>query len=398
MRNAHLMRIGVDATCWANGRGYGRYTRHLLPALASLAPQHEFVCFLDRLAAQSFDLTSPNVRQVVVSQSRSPTQAASAEGNRSPSDMLRLTHAVWRERLDVFFSPSVYTYFPLPPFLRAVVTVHDAIAERFPELTLPSRRARMMWNLKVGLAVRQARLVLTVSDFAAQDLARFLKIPPRRIRVAVEAPAPVFQPSRDEARLTEITSRLGIPPDARWFIYVGGFNPHKHVDAIILAHAEAVRDLKENAPYLLLVGTVDADVFHGGQDQIRRTIEEAGTGRLVKWTGFVPDEDLRYLHSRALALVMASACEGFGLPAVEAAACGAPVIATTESPLPQLLAGGGIFVAPGDSRAMSAAMRLLMTDEAARVAMGTKALQQVGSLHWRRTAEAALQVLEEAVA
>ena len=392
------MRIGVDATCWANGRGYGRYTRHLLPALVSLGRHHEFVCFLDARAADTFDLKAPNLRAVLVKQSRSPTEAASADGNRSPADMLRMTGAVWRERLDVFFSPSVYTYFPLPPFLSAVVTVHDAIAERFPELTLPSPRARLLWKLKVGLAVRQARLVLTVSDFASADLTRYLRIPQERIRVAVEAPAPAFQPVHDPNRLELLTRRLGIPSSARWFIYVGGFNPHKHVEDIVRAHAEAIRRAPADPPYLLLVGTIDADVFHGSQALIRRAIDEAGTGTMVKWTGFVPDEELTFLHSRALALVMASACEGFGLPAVEAAACGAPAIATTESPLPQLLAGGGIFVAPGDHAGLSDAMVTMMTDEAGRNRMAVEALRRARELQWPRTAEAALATLEEAAA
>jgi glycosyltransferase involved in cell wall biosynthesis len=392
------MRIGVDATCWANGRGYGRYTRHLLPALAALGRHHEFVCFLDARASETFDLKGPNIRPVVVRQSRSPTEAASAEGNRSPADMLRLTGAVWRERLDVFFSPSVYTYFPLPPFLPAVVTVHDAIAERFPELTLPSPRARLLWKLKVGLAVRQARLVLTVSDFASSDLTRFLKIPQRRIRVAVEAPAPIFQPAHDDARLAEILGRLGLSSDARWFIYVGGFNPHKNVDAIVRAHAEAIRRVPDNPPRLLLVGTIDSDVFHGSQAQIRRAIQEAGSESMVKWTGFVPDEDLRYLHSRALALVMPSACEGFGLPAVEAAACGAPVIATTESPLPQLLAGGGFFVAPGDHAALEKAMVSMMTEEPARAAMARVARERAGAIQWPRTADTGRRGVDEVAA
>lgn len=392
------MRIGVDATCWANGRGYGRYTRHLLPELVKLAPHHEFVCFLDERAAETFDLAAPNLRRVVVSQSRSPTEAAAADGNRSPSDMLRLTRAVWREHLDVFFSPSVYTYFPLPPFLAAVVTVHDAIAERFPELTLPSSRARLLWKLKVGLAVHQARLVLTVSDFASGDLTRFLGIAPSRIRVAVEAPAPAFLPAHDPGRLAAITGRLGIPGDARWFIYVGGFNPHKNVDVIVRAHAAALKSAPGSNPYLLLVGTVDADVFHGSQAQIRQAIGQSGTENLVKWTGFVPDEDLRYLYSGALALVLPSACEGFGLPAVEAAACGAPVIATTQSPLPQILAGGGIFIAPGDEQALAEGMKQMLSDEEKRSAMGRTALERASALRWPLTAQAALRTLEEAVA
>src|SRR6516162_6859314 len=145
------MRIGVDVACWANSRGYGRFAREVLRALVPLAPDDGFVSFADDRAAEQFDLVAPNVRLVRVAQSASPTAAATANGARSVSDMLRFTRAVWREPLDVFFSPSVYTYFPLPPRLRAVVTVHDAIAERFPQLTLPSARARLFWRLKVGL-------------------------------------------------------------------------------------------------------------------------------------------------------------------------------------------------------------------------------------------------------
>ena len=392
------MRIGVDATCWVNGRGYGRYTRHLLPAMAALGGEHEFVCFLDGRAAERFDLDAPNVRRVIVPQSQSPTEAASADGNRSPADMLRLTRAVWREKPDVFFSPSVYTYFPLPPFQAAVVTVHDAIAERFPELTLPSRRARLMWRLKVGLAVRQARLVLTVSDFSARDIARYLHIAPERIREAVEAPAPTFHPSADPARAAAVCRRLGLPEGARWFIYVGGFNPHKYVDLIVRAHAAVLQNAGSPPPYLLLVGAIEGDVFHGNQGQIRRAIAAAGTESLVKWTGFVPDEDLVHLHSDALALVLPSACEGFGLPAIEAAACGAPAIATTESPLPELLEGGGIFIAPGDEAALTAAMRRMLSEPAARAAMAARALERAGALAWPRTARDALGAITEAAA
>ncbi|HEU4565231.1 MAG TPA: glycosyltransferase, partial [Gemmatimonadaceae bacterium] len=183
------MRIGVDATCWANGRGYGRFARELLRAMVAIDTDDEFLCFADPLAAERFDVRAPNVRVVRVAQRVAPALAAAADGNRSPADMLRLTSAVRRERPDVFFSPSVYSYFPLPPGLAAVVTIHDAIAERFPELTLPSARARLFWRLKVGLALRQARLVLTVSDYSARDLQRVLGVEAERIRVAVEAPA-----------------------------------------------------------------------------------------------------------------------------------------------------------------------------------------------------------------
>jgi len=391
------MRIGVDATCWANGRGYGRFTRHLVSAMAAAAPGDQFFCFLDAASAACFELRAANVTAVLVKQGSAPTAAAAAQGYRAPLDMLRLTRAVWRARPDVFFSPSVYTYFPLPPGQRAVVTVHDAIAERFPELTLPSPRARLFWRLKVGLALRQARLVLTVSDFAAGELAEVLHLSPARIRVSGEAPAAAFQPTRAPEEIRRAAANAGVPEGARWLMYVGGFNPHKHVDAIVRAHAAVAREFA--APlHLLLVGTIDKDVFHGDQANIRRAIAEAGTEALVHWTGFVPDEELRHLHSGAVALVLPSASEGYGLPAVEAAACGAPVIATVASPLPQLLEGGGIFVRPGDDAALIAALRRMLGDEPARARMGSVARERAAALSWPRAAEAALAALREAAA
>lgn len=391
------MRIGVDATCWANGRGYGRFTRELVTAMVHEAPGDEFVCFLDARAHDRFTLDAVNTTIVVVPQRVSPTQAAGADSARSLRDMLRLSRAVWRARLDVFFSPSVYTYFPLPPGVPAVVTIHDAIAERFPELTLPSRRARLFWNAKVALAIRQARLVLTVSEFAAGEIADVHRVPRARLRVALEAPADAYRPSGNRAEVTAAARRAGMDGSARWFAYVGGFNPHKHVDVLVRAHA-AVSAGMADPPLLLLVGSLDGDVFHGAQADIREAIRRAGTETLIRWTGYVPDEELRHLLSGALALVLPSASEGFGLPAVEAAACGTPVVATTASPLPDLLAGGGLFVPPGDAGALESALRLLLADETGRRALGVTARRRAAALTWPAGARAALAALREAAA
>ena len=390
------MRIGVDATSWANGRGYGRFARELMRAMAALAPDDEFVCFGDRRAFDALGESVPNVRRVEVEQAVSPTLAASADGNRSPRDMLRLTRAVASVRPDVFFSPTVYTYFPLPLRLPAVVTIHDTIAERFPHLTLPSARARLFWRLKVGLAVRQARLVLTVSDYAARSIAAVIGVRSDRIRVAVEAPAEAFRPSTP-GEIAAAAERHGLPTGATWFVYVGGFNPHKRVDLILRAHAAMARELQP-APYLLLVGGTSGDVFFGEVERLRALERELGTSSHVRWTGFVPDEELRHLHAGAIAALLPSECEGFGLPAVEAAACGTAVVATTESPLPELLADGGIFVPPGDLEALSAAMRLLATDAERRRALATRALSRAGALTWPACARSALGAIREAAA
>jgi len=367
-------------------------------ALSRVAPPGDrFVCFGDRRALDAYSDPAPNVRLVEVALDESPTVAASAESSRSLSDLLRLTRAVAAERLDVFFSPSVYTYFPLPPRLPAVVTIHDTIPEQFPEMTLPTSRARLFWSLKVRFALMQARLVLTVSEYSARSIVRHLKVDRDRIRVCTEAPAPVYRPSSDD-EIRAAATRLGLPPNVPWFVYVGGFNPHKRVDLVLKAHAAVIADTSSSAPapHLLLVGTRTEDVFHGEGARLDTIIAQAGTRHLVHWTGFLPDEELAPLLGGATGLLLPSESEGFGLPAVEAAACGTPVIATTESPLPELLAGGGVFVKPGDLDALSTAMRQLLHDNAGRREMGRRALEQARMLSWDRAAEVTYATLTEA--
>jgi glycosyltransferase involved in cell wall biosynthesis len=366
--------------------------------MAAMASDDTFLCFVDRRAAKQFDLSAHNVELIEVPQHTSPTTAAAAEGFRTPMDMLRLTRAVWRVAPDVFFSPTVYTYFPLPPRLRAVVTVHDTIAERFPTLTMPTPRDRIFWKAKVWLALKQARVILTVSEFAAREIASVLGVDEGRIRVAVEAPAPVFRESDSPERVAQLAIRAGVPTGSRWFTYVGGFNPHKRVDVLIAAHAEVARQVPNTPPHLLLIGTRTGDVFHRAGQDLDRLITAAGTDRLVHWTGFVEDEELRYLHAGAVASVLPSECEGFGLPAVEAAACGAPVIATLASPLPELLEGGGIFVAPGEPALLAEAMMAVLADGELSASLGKRARERASALKWNDAARVALAALSEAAA
>jgi glycosyltransferase involved in cell wall biosynthesis len=390
------VRIGVDGACWANRRGYGRFAREIVAAMAKAAPDDELVCFVDAAAERAFPLAGSNVRLVRVALGRSAAEAASADGARSPWDMLRMSRAVARETLDVFFSPSVYTYFPLPLRLPAVVTVHDAIADRHPELTLPTRRARLFWRMKVALALRQARVVLTVSEYARRDVAGFHGLDAARLRVAVEAPAEGYRPRSDVSGIEAAARGAGVPDGASWFTYVGGFNPHKNVDVLIRAHARYAHELGSRAPHLVLVGATDGDNFHGSLAQLVALVDEVGSPDLVHWPGFLPDEELSRLLSGSVALALVSEVEGFGLPAVEAAACGCPVIATLESPLPELLEGGGVFVAPRDEDALLHALRTLHGDRATRDCMASTALARASALSWPRAAGAVLDALREA--
>jgi alpha-1,3-rhamnosyl/mannosyltransferase len=278
-----------------------------------------------------------------------------------------------------------------------VVTIHDTIPERFPELTLPTRRARLFWRAKVSVAIAQAHLVLTVSQQSARDIVAYLGVRSERIRVAPNAPAAAFRPSDSAEEIARVAARVGLPPGARWFVYVGGCNPHKRLDIAVRAHAALVAERGSAAPWPVLVGP-DDDVFHADRDSVRALIHALGSAHRVAWTGFLEDEVLRHLHSGAVGLVLRSQLEGTGLPALEAAACGTPVVATTASPLPELLAGGGVFVAPGDEAALRGALARLLDDGSTRRSMGAAALTRARTLDWADSGARALAALREAAA
>ena len=238
--------------------------------------------------------------------------------------------------------------------------------------------------------------MLAVSNYAASQAEKYLGVARNRLRVTLEGVSATYRPSERADDIAAAAARAGVPAGARWLIYVGGFGPHKHVDLIVRAHASVVRRSQQSVA-LVLAGP-SQDGFHGDVAGIKKTVAECGTGDLVRWVGYLPDEDLRHLHSGAVALMLVSASEGFGLPAVEAARCGAPVIATIESPLPNILSGGGVFVPPGSAPAITRAIELLLTDEPARLAMGAKALERASALSWTHSARVALDALEATAA
>lgn len=391
------MRVGIDATCWSNPRGYGRFTRNLLAALLAEPHEHQYVLFVDRATHDHCAWPLPaGAEIVVVPTSMAPSAAASANGSRSLVDLWRMTAAVARTELDVFFFPSVYTYFPVLPGLRVLLGVHDVIAETYARQVFPGPLQRWLWSVKGWLGRRQSACIVTVSDYARDRIAEHFDWPADRLWVVGEAPAPVFRPLAN--RGAALAAR-GFAPNDRYIMCLGGLNPHKNLlmllDVLGQLHADPnYADLR-----LVLVGPAEEDTFTPGAGTLRRRLRELGLENAVHFTGFIEDEEVVAWLNGALALVMPSLEEGFGLGAVEAAACGTPVIATCNSPLPQLLDGGGLFVDPVRPEQLHAALATLLTDEDCRRRLGETALQRAQALTWPRAAgqfRALLDTLEAA--
>src|SRR5882762_8485244 len=386
------MRIGVDATCWATRRGYGRFLRAFLTATLAVDRENEYTFFID---SENDEFPLPVHRaKIIRAECGAPTsKAAGADGRRSLRDMWSLSRTINRQNLDLFFFPSVYSYVPLRRALPKIVAVHDVIPEFYPELVFPTLRSKLYWHAKVKLACAQAKLIVTVSEYSRRCLAKYLSIEPSRLRVVNEASDPVF---RQIERLNHgDVGTIGISSETRFLTYVGGFSPHKNLTLLV----DVFRELQSQPQFadlrLLLIGDYERDVFYSCYKQIEAQVQQAGLQGKVLFTGYLDDQVLVVLLNLAQALVLPSFCEGFGLPAIEAAACGAPTVVTTNSPMPELLGQGTIGVAPNDRAGLLTALTWILGDPAKQQAMRKAALAAAARFSWENSARQLLDIFEE---
>ena len=374
------MRIGVDGGCWTNRRGYGRYLRELVAALARIDCENEYVVFLDSGADRSEPWPAPFEPRFVDTRTAT-AEAARADGRRSIPDVLRMSFAAARERFDMFFFPSVYSYFPLLRPAPMLLCVHDTIAESYPELAFASRRQERFWRMKVRMALWQADRCLTVSEYSKRCIQETYGFAPQRIDVAPEAAASVFSPGPEERE--------------DFVLYAGGISPSKNLGTLIAAFA----GLKNRAETtrLVLAGDYAGDRFQGCHDELRRTVERLALGGKVEFAGRIPDEELASLYRRARLFAMPSFDEGFGLPAVEAMACGAPVVVSAGNALEELVGEAGLTVDPRDADALRQAMDRVLGDSGLAGRLSRLGIERARSFSWDETARGVLRALKATV-
>jgi glycosyltransferase involved in cell wall biosynthesis len=388
------VRVGVDAASWANKRGFGRFTRNAVGCLIEGDPGTSYVFYGDERSVVG-DGLPPGAERRPVRLSRSPAEAAAAGSSRSVADVLRLTRAVRRDRPDAFLFPSTHTWFPVfgTP---TVVGVHDTIVEDLPELTMGSSRERLASSVKHRLAVRHSTCLFTVSEASRAAIAQRWGIPASRLRIVPEAPDPVFSP-RTEAAIAAGLRAAGLEPGDRFFLYAGGISPHKNVETLIEAYAR-VRADGDALPLLVLAGDLEGERYLSSAEAVLARIARRDLGEAVRLPGFVTDETLACLYAGATAVVLPSLAEGFGLPAVEAAACGAPVALSDLPPHRETLGEAALFFPPKDVAALAAVLRRLATDDELRVELGARARAAVSDLSWDAAAAELKSLIRAAVA
>ena len=378
------MKIAVDATCWNNRRGFGRFARELITAMAEARGERDIVLLADAQTASTATFpTGVDVCPVQVS--APPIEAAAADGSHSLLHLWRFRQATARLRPAAIFFPAVYSYFPVPRSIPTLVTVHDAIAETHPDLIFPSRRSRWFWNKKMKAALRRSRRIATVSDNAKQRIVDVFGRRAEDVTVIGEGVDERFH-RRGEQEQQAARRELGLSSNEPLLLYVGGLSPHKNLATLIRALSQ-LSDRGVNNWRLVLVGEIDQDSFFSSHDEIQRAIDETRLRDRVLFTGYVSDETLAALYSTARALVLPSFDEGFGLPTAEAMACGTPVAASTSGALPEVVGEAGLLFNPTDPAAMADCLEQLLANDDLHARCAAAGIERARRHRWSRVAE-----------
>jgi glycosyltransferase involved in cell wall biosynthesis len=377
MRNLH---IGIDAhAIGARQGGNETYIRQLILALAELDQENRYSIYLaEREAVEEwrslFARAYPNfsVRRLprptpIV---RAPV-ALAVELRRRPVDLLHVQYTA-------------------PPFcpVPVVATIHDLAFEHHPETF--TRRGSWQMKLTVRRTARRAARVATVSEFSREDLLRTYRLSPEKVVVTYNGVEPRFQPiPEDHREAASVRDRWGIA--GPYILALGSLQPRKNLPRLIRAYGALRRRHPQINHQLVIAGR---DLWLTGE--IHRQVAEEPWAREIVRTGYVPDEALPALYRNADLLVYPSFFEGFGLPPIEAMACGVPVVTSHVGSLPEVCGEAAAWIDPFDEDSIERVMLEVLTNPDRQASMRVAGLEQARRFDWQQTARRTLALYREA--
>ncbi|WP_342346831.1 glycosyltransferase family 1 protein [uncultured Nitrospira sp.] len=365
-----LMRVGFDAGPMRSPySGIGQYVRCLFPAMFTCSQDIEWEAYASSSgSSQTFPIHVPSHVSVKCSKS-------SWGGGRRAKD---------RCSLDIFHG----TNFKTPDYgqRHSILTIHDVWLPRYPEYSKKIfGQALSSW--KLGFRARHVSRVVAVSQFSSREIQEMFHLSSDRIAVIHHGPSPDMFPERDHQKFQEVQARLHIP-SRPFVLFVGGAEPRKNHTVVFQAFARSPRLVKSLS--LVVIGEVQS---RGAS--LTETATELGITDSVCCPGYVSSDDLRMLYSHAEGFVFPSLYEGFGIPLLDAMACGVPIITGTGSALPEVAGDAALYVDPHDPEQLGMEIERLVSDRQLHTQLRNKGFERVKQFTWERAAQETLQLYRD---
>jgi glycosyltransferase involved in cell wall biosynthesis len=367
------MLIGIDAH--AIGRhltGNEVYVRSLLREFTTLEPQSQFITYVSETGADRLVPRRFRTRHISVNPYR------------------RLGWDLWR-RLGEDKPDLIHLQYTAPVINRTpvVVTIHDVSFIEHPEYFTSWRRAQL--RLTVAWTIKLASRVITVSDFSRDAILRAYPISPDKVRVIPNAASPDFRVISRGRATRAVRDRFGI--EAPFIFSVGDLQPRKNHIGLIEAFSKLISAHPNLQHHLVIAGQ---DTWFS--PKVHAVAESSGFASRIHFTGFVSDPELVQLYNAADCFIFPSFYEGFGLPILEAMACGRAVACSSTAAMPEVADGAGLLFDPRNPASITRAMADILLDTEFRERMEKRGLLRAGHFNWRKSAQATLDVYREVVA
>jgi glycosyltransferase involved in cell wall biosynthesis len=363
------VKIGIDATIVAQSRidGISRFTSQLVLHLIEVDAENEYyLCYRARVLKRPHRIWWPRHARLHLRVFQDP-----------------YSRRLFR-KLDVFHA----TYQRLPVYqdvVPYVCTLHDIFFLSRPDMV--SAGAHERWTARYRDVAARARLITTESQFSKDEIVRLLGVASERVRVIPIAAGPAFRPQPPRV-IAEVRRRYELA--SPYILFGGGFDPRKNVLGALQAFALALPRLPGDALLVISGGA-------GPLEAAARTfVREAGLNERVRFLGFVPDCDYPAMISRSVLYFFPSLFEGFGLPALEAMACGAAVVTASTTSLPEVCGDAAVLVPPSNPTEMADALVRVATSPSLREDLCVRGLRRARQTTWRHVAERMLEVYREA--
>lgn len=370
------MKIGIEARPirWSYGTGIGNYTYNLIAKLAEIDKVNEYT-FL-------WPDASPNPS--IPFSRKYGTYFLPKDDER---ETLEMPYWLARERVDIFHLTQ--NGFRIPEFkaCKIVVTIHDLIPYFLPEMVRSSFLKRFIHEMPY--IVERADGIITVSEASKADIIKIFQPNPAKITVIPSAPSGAYRLLPKEETRLKLRKQYGIKKP--YILYIGGLNPRKNINELIYAYSKIHRDLPGNQQ-LLIPGP-------NGQhlSRLQLLVQSLGLEEAVRFPGFIPSEDLPLFYNGADLFVYPSLYEGFGLPPIEAMACGTPVITSNVSSLPEVVGDAAIQVNPYDTLELADTIFRVLANESLRKSLIQKGLSHCRKYDWTRIARQILELYQKTV-